>query len=168
MAASTRFIDAELHARGITDITRNEAFLAWERISRSQTDHAVVLRSLPLDKDNLLPHPILTDIVKWNTTAVAPLSDLADASRSEPKDGPELELYLTNKITQAVATTLCLSQDDIPPNAVLAEMGLDSVMTVELRVQITKAIKVKVGPTLLWTCPTVSHLVQHFMKEKKG
>ena len=168
MAASTRFIDAELHARGITDVTRDEAFLAWERISRSGTDHAVVLRTLPLDQDDLLPHPILTDIVRWNTASMAQANDSGAGAQPEPKDGPELEAYLTRKITEAVATTLCLSEDDITPNAVLAEMGLDSVMTVELRVQITKAIKVKVGPTLLWTCPTVSHLVQHFIQEKKG
>jgi len=34
MAASTKYIDAELHARGITDVTKDEAFLAWEQIFR--------------------------------------------------------------------------------------------------------------------------------------
>ena len=167
MAASTRYIDAELVARGISDVTSDDAFVAWERIMKHSTNHAVVLRALPLDADEPLPHPILADIVKRRIPTTIQMVEAGDvANEPEPTSGLELKAFLTTKISKCVASTLSLGEDSIDPHVPLAELGLDSVMTVELRVQIQRAIKVKVGPMLLWNCPTVGHLVEHFVKEK--
>ena len=167
MASSTRFIDAELHARGITDITRDDAFLAWEHIFNYNTDHAAILRALPIGEDEPSPHPILNDILIRNRVAktgkVNP-GDLA-VQGAEPTGGPELGEFLTRKITQCVASTLSLSEDAVDPNLPLSELGMDSVMTVEFRVQLQSALKRQVGPTLLWKCPTVGRLVRHYLKE---
>ena len=46
MAACTRYVDTELHARVITDVTSHDAFLAWKKICTIATDLAVVLRTL--------------------------------------------------------------------------------------------------------------------------
>lgn len=62
MAASTDFINAELESKGITDVTRDDAFRAWERVAKLDMDHAVVLRSLAFDENEPLPVPILNDI----------------------------------------------------------------------------------------------------------
>lgn len=167
MAASTRYIDAELAARGITNVTSDDAFIAWERIFKHRTDHAVVLRTLPLEADEPLPHPILTDIVKRRVPTTSQAAGPGgETTEPEPTSGPELTAYLTQKITQCVASTLSLGEESIDPHVPLAELGLDSVMTVELRVQLQRTIEVKVGPTLLWNCPTVGHLVGYFVKEK--
>ena len=166
MAASTRYIDTELHARGITDVTSHDAFLAWETILRSETDHAVVLRTLTLQVDDMLPHPILTDIVRWHGTKVTPLTEVEQTSQQEPTGGLDLHEFLIRRITRCVASTLSLPENAIDPQMPLAELGLDSVMTVDLRMQLQRAINATVGPTLLWTCPTVGHLVRHFMKER--
>lgn len=62
MAASTDFINAELESKGITDVTRDEAFRAWEHVAKCDTDHAVILRSLAFDEHEPVPVPILNDI----------------------------------------------------------------------------------------------------------
>jgi 6-methylsalicylic acid synthase len=172
MAASTEYINAELTARGITDITTEEAFLAWNKIVSLDTDHAVILRALPLDADEPLPHPILQDIATRRAPAVRePGSDQSnDLVRAErPRSEPELECYLAGVITACVATTLSITADtEIDQGISLSEMGMDSVMTVSFRTQLQQALKVKVAPTLIWKCPTVRHLIRHFMEELKG
>lgn len=166
MAASTSYIDTELHARGITDVTSHDAFLAWERIFKSETDLAVVLRTLTLQGDDMLPHPILADVARRRGIKVTPPAETEQTSQQEPTGGPKLQEFLTQRITQCVASTLSLSENVIDPQIPLAELGLDSVMTVDLRMQLQRAINVAIGPTLLWKCPTIGHLVQHFMKER--
>ncbi|KAL8733404.1 MAG: hypothetical protein Q9181_003612 [Wetmoreana brouardii] len=168
MAASTRYIDAELRARGITDVTRDDAFLAWEQIFSSDTDQAVVLQALPAEGDGVPPHPILETLVERRQTSATSGSGItvAGPDDAEPTSGPALETFVSNKITQCMASTFSLAEDSIDAHAALSELGMDSVMSVELRSQLQHAMKIKVGPTVIWNCPTVSHLVAHFVKQK--
>ncbi|MCJ1466161.1 hypothetical protein MMC07_004780 [Pseudocyphellaria aurata] len=166
MAASTRYIDAELKARGVMDVTRDDAFLAWEQIFEYDADQAVILRMLPLQADSSLPHPILSDLHIRQQSAAARLLGVKGEAQAESMSEAEMQVFLTQRITKCVALTLSLAEDLIDPHVALSELGMDSVMTVELRVQLQLAIKVKVAPTLIWSCPTVAHLVQHFLAEK--
>lgn len=166
MAASTRYIDAELKARGVMDVTRDDAFLAWEQIFEHDTDQAVILRMLPLQAGSPLPHPLLGDLHIRRQSAAARLLGVKGEAQAESMGEAELLAFLTQRITKCVASTLSLAEDLIDPHMALSELGMDSVMTVELRVQLQLAIKVKVAPTLIWSCPTVAHLVQHFLAEK--
>jgi 6-methylsalicylic acid synthase len=47
----------------------------------------------------------------------------------------------------------------------LADLGVDSVMTVTLRKQLQQSLKVKVPPTLTWNYPTVGHLAAWFAEK---
>lgn len=165
MAASTKYIDAELQVRGITDITKDEAFYAWEQTLRHDTDHAVVLRTLPLEAGDMIPHPILTECLK---VPLRPTADTPTPKETQelPIGGPALREHLAQEITRCVALTLSLAEDSIDPRVALSELGMDSVMSVGFRGRLQQALKTKVGPTLIWNCPTVSHLVKHFFKEK--
>ncbi|KAL8663152.1 MAG: hypothetical protein Q9202_004084 [Teloschistes flavicans] len=168
MAASTKYIDAELSARGITDIIRDDAFLAWEQIFSYDTDQAVVLRTVPVEMDEAPAHPILENIVERRSTSARSGSgtDQVAAGDVEAMDGAALKDYVAQRVTQCVASTLSLSEDAVDPYVALSELGMDSVMSVELRSQLQHAMKVRVGPTLIWNCPTVSHLVAHFVELK--
>lgn len=170
MAASTEYINAELHARGITDVTKEEAFMAWEKIMSLNTDHAVVLRALTLDADEPLPHPILRNIAPRRARVVTTLSTADSdaqiaASKARPSSGPELEAWLLERVVECVSATLAIAASEIDPTIALSEMGMDSVMTVNFRAGLQAKLKVKVPPTLVWKCPTVKHLVKHFVGE---
>ena len=171
MAASTDFINAELESKGITDVTRDEAFRAWEHVTNHDTDHAVVLRSLAFDANEALPVPILTDIAVRRAPTATAADDADGAAGSHdamPPPGPELKHWLDAKIRECVVSVLQLSGiDEVDSRAALADLGVDSVMTVTLRKRLQSSLKVKVPPTLTWNHPTVGHLVGWYM-EKLG
>ncbi|KAI0409147.1 hypothetical protein F4802DRAFT_615665 [Xylaria palmicola] len=188
MAASTDYIDAELSARGIGDVTVDEAFKAWDRIDATLDDSedseddadgrniynaaasAVVLRALELDPHEPVPHPVLRDIAprRRQATAVAAAAEEGhDKGEKKQMTGQELEAHLTSTIRGCVASVLGMSNDeDVDSSVALAEMGMDSVMTVQFRVEMQRSLGgVRMAPTLVWKCPTVNHLVKHFMEE---
>ena len=168
MAASTDFINAELESKGITDVTRDEAFRAWEYVANHDTDHAVVLRSLAFDENEPLPVPILNDIAVRRAGTAATTADAASPSDAVPASGPELKIWLDTKIRECVVSALQLSGiDDVDSRATLSDLGVDSVMTVTLRKGLQSSLKIKVPPTLTWSHPTVGHLVGWYM-EKLG
>lgn len=81
---------------------------------------------------------------------------------SIPK-GPERIPFLTEKISGCVASVLQLAGvEDVDPKAALADLGMDSVMTLSFTKMLQQELKIKVRPTLVWGHPTVSHLVKWF------
>ena len=56
LAAGSQFLTIELASKGITDITCEEGFQAWEHVGKFDIDHAVVTRALILDAHE--PRPI--------------------------------------------------------------------------------------------------------------
>ena len=177
MAASTDFINAELESKGITDVTRDEAFRAWEHLDKYDIDHGVVLRSRAFDEGEALPVPILTDIaIRRAGTAAAAVTGPDSTNSSSggsgsgadvlPTSGPELKQALDTKIRECVMSVLQLSSiDDVDPRVALSDLGVDSVMTVTLRKQLQAKLKVKVPPTLTWSHPTVGHLVGWYVEK---
>ncbi|THC91851.1 hypothetical protein EYZ11_008699 [Aspergillus tanneri] len=171
MGASTDFINAELESKGITDVTRDEAFGAWQHLTRYDIDHGVVLRSLAFDEGEPLPVPILNDIAVRRVGERSGAADAAGGSGSGtgsdvmPSSGPELKAYLDEKIRGCVAKVLQMAADDVDSKAALSDLGVDSVMTVNLRRQLQQTLKVKVPSTLSWSHPTVGHLVGWFAEK---
>ncbi|KAI0966748.1 6-methyl salicylic acid synthase [Xylaria arbuscula] len=165
MAASSDFISAELESKGITDITVEEGFRAWEHLGRHDIDHGVVLRSLAFDEGEPVPMPILEDIAvrRVRLSAESEPSAKEKAASDQPSGGPELKAWIDKKVREVVAAVLMLSTaDDVDGRAALADMGVDSVMTVSLRRNLQAALKIKVPPTLTWSHPTTNHLVGWF------
>ncbi|KAF2501079.1 hypothetical protein BU16DRAFT_613050 [Lophium mytilinum] len=161
MAASTDFISAELASKGITDITRDEAFRAWQHAAKYDMDHAVVLRALQLEATEPLPSVMLADIAPRKQAEAGAAAPAASAE-AVPTDAAGKKAYLDAKIRECVAKVLHSSADEVDSKAPLSDLGVDSVMTVSLRSQLQKTLGVKVPPTLTWSCPTVGHLVGWF------
>ncbi|KAF2098083.1 polyketide syntase 2 [Rhizodiscina lignyota] len=170
MAASTDFIEAELATKGITSVSRNEAFLAWDEVAKYDISHGVVLRALPLNADEPLPADILEEIaVRCQPTAKdVSSSEAANTSNVMPPPGQDRFAYLEKKITECVATVLQMNTADVDAKVALPELGMDSVMTVTLRRQLQQVLKVKIPPTLIWGHPTVSHLTKWFVEQLSG
>ena len=170
MAASTDYISAELEAKGITDITREEAFRAWEHLAKYDMEHGVVLRSRALEADEPLPASILADIAVRRTmegSGAGPKGQQKDVG-GRPKSGPELLDYVGLAVRTCVAQTLQLTTaEDVDPRSALSDLGVDSVMAVTLRTQLQKSLGVKMPPTLMWSLPTASHLQKWFAEQLK-
>ncbi|KAJ5159287.1 uncharacterized protein N7500_008938 [Penicillium coprophilum] len=161
-ASSNGALEAELYARGITDVTADEAFRAWSYISAVEgADHGVVLRARPLESREPLPHPILRDIATGKER-VRDESDGEKGGEMKKLTGKELVEYLRVAVRKCVSTTLSIPEDEVDETVALPEMGMDSVMTVKFRMSLQQTLTVSVGPTLVWKYPTVHHLVEYF------
>ncbi|KAK7728762.1 hypothetical protein SLS53_009367 [Cytospora paraplurivora] len=121
------YINAELEARGISDITTEEVIIVWDRIVSLDTSQVVVLRALPLNVDEDLPHPIREDI---SPRRAAPISqgssyeqtDGSSAEESKALCGPEMEKYLSGVLGSVVAATIGINETDIDLSLALSEM----------------------------------------------
>ena len=171
MAASTDFIEAELESKGITSVTREDAFRAWNHVSKYDMSHAVILRSHVFNTDEQLPMQILQDIApRRHNQHKSTVGESGQSSAIEllPPAGAARNSYLESQISECVATVLQLpSREDVDSKIALPELGMDSVMTVSFRRQLQQRLKVKVPPTLVWGHPTVSHLVKWFAEKLK-
>ncbi|KAH6866466.1 6-methylsalicylic acid synthase [Alternaria rosae] len=171
MAASTGSINAELHSKGISDVTPEEAFRAWEHFGKFDLAHGAVLRSLAFPEGKPLPVDILDDIA---IRTIAPSSGAAEGDINSdtaggggiPTNDLDLRTWLEQKIRDIFAGVLMLrSADEVDPRAAIAQLGVDSVITVTLRHQLQSVLKVKVPPTLFWSHPTVRHLTSWFAEK---
>jgi 6-methylsalicylic acid synthase len=162
------YVEAELENRGITSVTRSEAFRAWEEIARRDVATAAVLRTRVLDAGEGMPHPILADIVirrdaPTTDASQHPASSGSSVTDAIPARGLERTAFWTKAISKCVAEVLGFSSaDDVDAKAALSDLGMDSVMTVSFRRQLQQALHVKVPPTLIWGHPTVQHLTKWF------
>ncbi|KAF3899508.1 Beta-ketoacyl synthase [Trichophyton interdigitale] len=171
MGSDSDFVAAELESKGITDVTRHDAFQAWLYLIQFNTDHGVVLRSRSFEDGEPLPTPLLNDIAIRRARSITDSPSAADGNSSSgtckklPSSGPELKAYLEKPIRECVASVLHLPSTDVDSRIALSDLGLDSVMNTAFRQLLQRTFKVNVPPTLVWSYPTVKHLVGWFSEK---
>lgn len=175
LGSDSDFVAAELEGKGVTDITRQEAFQAWMYLAQFDMDQGVVLRTRTLHPDEPVPCPVIRDIVTrstpdGSTTGQAVSKDGAGSGSSNtiPTSGPELKAYLDEHIRSCVAEVLQTAASDVDSKAAMSDYGLDSVMSVILRRKLQKSLNVSVPPNFTWNNPTVQHLVEWFSQRIGG
>lgn len=159
-------LETELVSKGITDITIDEGFRAWEHVSKHDIDHAVVTRIRTYDQGEKVPLALIEEVAPRRFTSVGNVSEEQPESRSKidsrPASGPELKEWLNSRIRECLAAVMMGDVEDIDPRAPVADLGVDSVMTVVLSQELQAAMKIKVPVTLTWNHPTVFHMVDWF------
>ncbi|KAL6852686.1 Type I Iterative PKS [Amphichorda felina] len=168
MATHTELMMTEMESRGVTDVTVDEAFAAWVHLSKHDVDHGVVVRTVVFEDGGITPMPILRDIALRPEGRASGKEDGNATAGQEaiPQSLAELKIYLDQKIRACVSSVLHMSSpDEVDSKEALSDMGVDSVMTTRLRLQLQQALKVKVPPTVTWSHPTVSHLVGWFISK---
>lgn len=173
LGSDSDFVAAELEGKGVTDITRHEAFQAWMHLAQFDMDHGVVLRTRTLRPDEPVPCPVIRDIVTRsapdrNIDGQAASKDGAETPTTIPTSGPELKAYLDEHIRSCVAEVLQTTASDVDSRAAMSDYGLDSVMSVVLRRKLQQSLNVSVPPNFTWNHPTVRHLVEWFSQKLGG
>lgn len=167
LAADSAFLTAELNSKGLSDITCDEGFQAWEYLESLNTDHAVVTRARILDANEPLPSPLLSDIAPRCARPAIP-TDPTKTSESggvRPTAGPELKIWLSTKIRECIGAVLHMDIEDIDPRTAIADLGVDSVISIALRQKFQSVLGVRVPPTLMWKEPNVRHLASWCQKQ---
>jgi 6-methylsalicylic acid synthase len=169
LASDTALVDLELNSKGVTDITVQEGFQAWMYLEGLDTDHAVVTRTRVLEHDEMVPCELIQDVLQRRAAPAVTASVAIASVVAKPKTGPELKAHLNTEIKGCLSRVLHLEAEEIDDRVAIADLGVDSVMTVALRQQLQKVMGVTVPPTLTWNHPTIGHLVEWFygkMEEK--
>ncbi|WP_268246757.1 type I polyketide synthase [Amycolatopsis oliviviridis] len=149
----------EANSRGLEAVSASEAFRAWAFGDRFSSDYQAVLRVLPTP-----PHqrklPMFRELTVVDESADANAGtgfsvDFANLSEEETRE------KVTGDVREQVAAELNLEAGDIELKRPLVELGVDSVMTVALRVRLQRRYGLDLPPTILWAKPTVAAVSDH-------
>ncbi|CAM3403102.1 acyltransferase domain-containing protein [Mycobacterium frederiksbergense] len=148
MGSASSFVAAQLNALGMGTVGADDAMRALDLAVRADQAHIVVL---PVTAD-AASVPMLADI--------APRDDedagLDGLALPVGRDGVDTAVWVAELVVATVAAELGLPDDGVDPRSPLAEIGVDSIMTVALRKQLERKTGLALPPTLLWEHPTAA------------
>ncbi|WP_078600102.1 type I polyketide synthase [Streptomyces violens] len=150
----------EAESRGLGGITVTEALRSWNFADRFGLPYVAVMRVMPGHTLPVFSQLSVTDAGAEHTTGNA-----VDWSAVPAAELPEKVLAETH---EQVAAELNLALDDIAIDRPLLELGVDSVLTVALRVRLHRCFAVDLPPTILWSNPTVRALAEFLATEVGG
>ncbi|MFF1712014.1 type I polyketide synthase [Streptomyces sp. NPDC058268] len=154
--AVNEVVDSELRARGVRDISAQEAFSAWDFAERRGAGHFPVLRLLADEPD--LELPFLSEVHRAKQAAPSAGQGAESFADLAPE---ELRTRLLEEVGAQIAGEMKLATTQLDHRRSLVEQGLDSVMTIVIRRRLEKRFGQKLPATLLWHQPTVSAISEH-------
>jgi acyl transferase domain-containing protein/acyl carrier protein/NADP-dependent 3-hydroxy acid dehydrogenase YdfG len=149
----------EANARGLDAISTAEAFRAWTFADRLDSPYQAILRVLPTP-----PHsprlPMFRDLTATDPGA----GDAGQAAFTIDWSAEgEAREQVTVDVREQIAAELNLAAEDLELKRPLVELGVDSVMTVALRVRLQRRYGLDLPPNILWSRPTVAALAEHLV-----
>ena len=148
-------------ARGLMPLQPTQAFAALERLLRAGATHAAVL---PIDWSRFLaraPAGVDRGFFEAVATQGAAAPALAASVPAELRALPAaqradaLQRHLRERLLQVIGAAPTLAVD---PRAALKDVGLDSLMAVELRNTLARSLGLALPATLLFDYPTLETL----------
>jgi 6-methylsalicylic acid synthase len=158
LSADIAGVMMEANARGLEAVSVAEAFRAWSFGDRFKADYQAILRVLPTP-------PTAPRLPMFRELTVA---DDAGAPAGagftidfDTVSEQEAQQRILMDVREQVAAELNLDPADVELKRPLVELGVDSVMTVALRVRLQRRYGLDLPPTILWARPTVAALSEH-------
>ncbi|CAI6333018.1 unnamed protein product [Periconia digitata] len=172
LAKEAKCLNEELRAKGITAISCEDAFRAWEEADGLDTDHAVVTRIRVLGEEEPVPFPLVAEVVRRRlgeegTRGKAPTRPSGQNGGALPT-GEGLKPYLLKQIRKCLGTILHLDAEEIDGGAAIADLGVDSVVSAALRRELQSKLGIKMSPSLLWKVDTVEKLHEWAYEQLKN
>jgi len=172
LAAAQANRGERLAERGLGSINPQEGLAALERLMYGDLAQAAVMRFDPSQWVKTYPAQItlLADLLSETSDSAEPVeagvSDLrAELQAAEP--GRARRTLLETHIREQVAQVLGMAVNRIDVQKPLRNMGIDSLMTLELRNRLESKLKLTLPATLIFNYPTVAALATH-LGEKMG
>jgi myxalamid-type polyketide synthase MxaE and MxaD len=165
MAADRSDRGGRLAALGLGSLTRGEGVEAFQRLLGGARAHVAVMA---LDVDawcgaQACPANPLLDRLRAagerGSVPGAPAGGLLDALRTAP--AATRQPMLLEHVRGRVARILRLELSHVDREAPLKSLGIDSLMTLELRNRLEADLGLRLSATLVWNYPTVAALAGH-------
>ncbi|GAB6899196.1 type I polyketide synthase [Kineosporia succinea] len=155
----------EANLRGLEAVSTAEAFRAWDFGDRFSTPYQAVMRILPTPPGG--PRlPMFRDL-EVVSDAGGTHDDGAGFDVAALPEDESLDLVLRD-VREQVGAELNLDPEAVPLKRPLVELGMDSVMTVALRVRMHRRYGLDLPPTVLWAKPTITALSRHVHDTLRG
>jgi acyl transferase domain-containing protein len=110
-------------------------------------------------------HPIepAASAVAATSMATEPVARFVDSLAAAPPKSREL--LLLAHVREQIGGVIGLAAAQIDPAAPLGELGLDSMMSVELKNRLERSLGLSLSATLVWSHPTTAALVRHLAQK---
>ncbi|WP_078657941.1 type I polyketide synthase [Streptomyces rimosus] len=155
---------AQTRARGFDMITPAEGIAALEHLLRHDRHRTAYIALHPHDWLAAYPATAASSFFQRLITAQhateAPGDLLADLTGAE---GPQRQERLRDHIIGELADVLSRDAERIDPDASLVSLGLDSLLTIELRNRLQRTLRCDIPRTALWTKPTLTALAEDLL-----
>jgi len=160
---------ARLAALGMTPLAPAEALRAFELLLDGDLPQAAFMRlswqtflQAPYDS------PFFDDVRPQNAPVQAP-ADKQLRVRLSAASAQENRQIIERVVRDAVAGVLGIKQpDSIDRDIALLQMGMDSLMAVELRTRLEAAVGERLQPTFIFQYPSITALVDHLANDVLG
>ncbi|AGL16701.1 type I polyketide synthase [Actinoplanes sp. N902-109] len=157
MSESIAMTMLEANARGLDAVSVAEALRSWAFADRYTSPYQAVLRVLPTASAGA-GVPMLRDLSASRDETADAGPQAVDWAALEPAD---LREQVGTAVREQVAAELNLAPADLDVRRPLVELGVDSVMTVALRVRLQRTFGLDLPPNILWSRPHVAALTDH-------
>jgi NADPH:quinone reductase-like Zn-dependent oxidoreductase/acyl carrier protein len=177
-AAADRGISDQLAAQGLGALTTEQGLRAFERLLKERKPQVAVL---PIDWRRFIEHStggvtpsFLTEVVASEKSSVAKVEHQAVQRGGPVNLREQLAGLPQSRVQPTVAAFVreralrALGLDptrEVEPTTPLAELGLDSLLAVELRNALAKALGQSMPATLLFDYPTLETLTQYILSD---
>lgn len=158
----SKSIDAtmmEARSQGIDEIDLAEALAAWRHCEEIDVPYAAIF-ALSASHDPASALPIVSGLLREDGQA---MPDSEAAELVIPVENRAA--WLTADVRNLVAVELKLAADDVDVKRSLTDMGVDSLMTVSLRIRLRLRYGFEFPPTLLWSNPSV-HAIARYVEHR--
>ncbi|WP_298290578.1 type I polyketide synthase [Thiomonas sp.] len=156
--------EALAHRLGEAPLQSRQALDALERLLAAQVTSATVLPLQPPALRRALPDAASRRFdTLWSLAAANPLAASDDDLRAQLQDMPPEQALdaIAAALTEEVAAILRMPAAQIARDRALHDLGLDSLMAVELGLALEKRLGVSLPPMLISDNPTVDRIAGH-------
>lgn len=157
MGSTSDYVAAQLESMGMGTVSADQAMAAFDLAMRDDQANIVVLPVTPAAASIAM----LSDVAPSESDDPEPNEFASPVLPEDPADAAE---WVAQRVRAAVAQQLGMPEEDVNPQLPLAEMGVDSIMTVALRRQLEKEIGLGLSPTLLWEHPTAAAVAERILE----
>jgi acyl transferase domain-containing protein/NADPH:quinone reductase-like Zn-dependent oxidoreductase/NAD(P)-dependent dehydrogenase (short-subunit alcohol dehydrogenase family)/acyl carrier protein len=163
LAAASENRGARMAVQGLNPLTSKEgAALVIEILEEAP----VQIAAMNLDADRwCCSHPaaagsgLFTNLMRQSANPARDGGDFVASLRLLA--GEQLHSTLIAWLRQQVAAVLRLDFERVPQDKPLRSLGLDSLMTLELRNRLERNLRLKLSATLVWNYPTITAMAAH-------
>ncbi|MEZ4271531.1 MAG: alpha/beta fold hydrolase [Myxococcota bacterium] len=166
-AAATAHRGERLANRGVPSLTPDEGLSILGRLLVSDVTQVGALRLDLRQWLEFFPHvgdsPIFAELGQpvRNRASAADVDLLA---RLRQVSEPERAAHLATHVCDLVAVVLRMDRKTIDPNTPLKDLGIDSLMGLELRNRLEASLGLTLSATLIWTQPDITSLAHYLAR----